>query len=76
MEHYTESAKQLPKMGAEVGTPDGKAIVAGLNMLKMEVRVKQPAKDGGWIFKDYPASQLQFKKVQVQEIDDDDAEEE
>ena len=76
MEHYTESAKQLPKMGAEVGTPDGKAIVAGLNMLKMEVRVKQPAKDGGWIFKDYPASQLQFKKVQVQEIDDDETEEE
>ena len=75
MEHYTEAAKQLPKMGAEVGTPDGKAIVAGLNMLKMEVRVKQPAKDGGWIFKDFPASQLQFKKSNAPEIVEDDEEE-
>ena len=76
MEHYAEAAKQLPKMGAEVGTPEGKAIVAGLNMLKMEVRVKQPTKDGGWIFKDFPASQLQFKKSYVPEAEDDDAEEE
>ena len=76
MEHYAEAAKQLPKMGAEVGTPEGKAIVAGLNMLKMEVRVKQPAKDGGWIFKDFPASQLQFKKSYVPEVEEDDAEEE
>lgn len=74
MEHYTEAAKQLPKMGAEVGTPDGKAIVAGLNMLKMEVRVKQPAKDGGWIFKDFPASQLQFKKSFTPDITDDEEE--
>lgn len=78
MEHYTEAAKQLPKMGAEVGTPDGKAIVAGLNMLKMEVRVKQPGKDGGWIYKDFPASQLQFKKQNAPEpaeTDDEDEEE-
>ena len=75
MDHYVESAKQLPKMGAEVGTPDGKAIVAGLNMLKMEVRVKQPNKDGGWIFKDFPASQLQFKKSNAPEPVDDDEEE-
>ena len=75
MDHYVESAKQLPKMGAEVGTPDGKAIVAGLNMLKMEVRVKQPNKDGGWIFKDFPASQLQFKKSNAPEPVEDDEEE-
>ena len=74
MDHYVESAKQLPKMGAEVGTPDGKAIVAGLNMLKMEVRVKQPNKDGGWIFKDFPASQLQFKKSNAPEPVDDEEE--
>ena len=74
MEHYTEAAKQLPKMGAEVDTPDGKAIVAGLNMLKMEVRVKQPAKEGGWIFKDFPASQLQFKKSNPPEITENDEE--
>ncbi len=77
MEHYTEAAKQLPKVGSEVGTPDGKAIVASLNMLKMEVRVKQENKDGGWIFKDFPASQLQFKKPHVEQpVEDADEEEE
>lgn len=61
IDHYTEAAKQLPKVGAEVGTPEGKAIVASLNMLKMEVRVKFDDKNGGWVFKDYPADQLRFK---------------
>ena len=62
MEHYTEAAKQLPKVGAEVGTPDGKATVVALNMLKMDVRVKQEDGAGGWIYKEFPASELKFKK--------------
>lgn len=75
MEHYTEAAKQLPKVGAEVGTPDGKANVVSLNMLKMEVRVKQSDGAGGWIYKEFPASELQYKKAapapQEQEPDDE-----
>ncbi len=62
IDYYTDAAKEMPKVGAEVGTPEGKAIVAALNMLKMEVRVKMDDKNGGWIFKDYPVSELQFKK--------------
>ena len=67
----------MPKIGAEVGTPEGKAIVASLNMLKMEVRVKIDDKNGGWLFKDYPASELRFKKNNPapQEKDDEDEEE-
>ncbi len=76
MEHYTESAKQLPKVGSEVGTPDGKAVVVSLNMLKMEVRVKQEDGAGGWLFKDFPASELKYKKnnaqPQIEEEDDED----
>ncbi len=63
IDYYTDAAKQLPKIGSEVGTPEGKAIVASLNMLKMEVRVKIDDKNGGFIFKDYPASELRFKKT-------------
>ena len=63
IDYYTDAAKQLPKVGAEVGTPDGKGVVASLNMLKMEVRVKFDDKNGGWIFKEFPASELQFKKA-------------
>lgn len=77
MEHYTESAKQLPKVGAEVGTPDGKATVVSLNMLKMEVRVKQEDGAGGWLFKDFPASELKYKRNNAQpQIEEEDDEEE
>ena len=78
IEHYTESAKLLPKVGSEVGTPDGKAVVASLNMLKMQVRVKIDDKNGGWIFKDYPASELRYKKQEIKapEKDEDETEEE
>jgi cell fate regulator YaaT (PSP1 superfamily) len=76
IEHYTESAKQLPKVGAEVGSPDGKAIVVSLNMLKMIVRVKIDDKNGGWIYKDYPASELRFKKAEQKPEKEEEDEEE
>ena len=69
IEHYTEAAKQLPKVGAEVGTPEGKATVASLNMLKMQVRVKLDDGNGGWVFSDYPASELKFKKREQPAVD-------
>ena len=75
IEHYTESAKLLPKVGAEVGTPDGKATVVALNMLKMLVRVKMDDHNGGFIFKEYPSSELQFKKQpQTQNLQNDEDE--
>lgn len=61
IEHYTETAKILPKVGSEVSTPEGKAIVVSLNYLKELVRVKMDDKAGGWIFKEYPVQQLKFK---------------
>ena len=80
IDYYTDAAKQLPKMGAEVGTPDGKATVAGLNMLKMEVRTKMSDGNGGWIFKDYPVEEIRFKKnvqkQQEEESDDDELDDE
>ena len=75
IDHYTEAAKQLPKMGAEVGTPEGKAIVTSLNMLKMQVRVKMDDGAGGWIFRDYPADALKFKRREIQEKEEDEGEE-
>ena len=78
IDHYTEAAKQLPKVGSEVGTPDGKATVVALNMLKMDVRVKQDDGAGGWIYKEFPASELTFKKPalapKAEDEDDENAE--
>lgn len=79
IEYYTDAAKKLPKVGAEVGTPEGKAIVASLNMLKMQVRVKMSDGAGGWIFKEYPVEEIRFKKnnqPQAKTDDEDEDEEE
>lgn len=62
-DYYAEAIKKMPKVGSEVGTPEGKAIVAGINMLKMEVKVKIDDKNGGWIWKDYPVKDIRFKKA-------------
>ena len=79
IEYFTDAAKKLPKVGAEVGTPEGKAIVASLNMLKMQVRVKMSDGAGGWIFKEYPVEEIRFKKnnqPQAKTDDEDEDEEE
>lgn len=75
IEYYTDAAKKLPKVGAEVGTPEGKAIVASLNMLKMQVRVKMSDGAGGWIFKEYPVDEIRFKKNNQPQAKTDDADE-
>ena len=36
-DYYAEVIKKMPKVGSEVQTPEGRAIVASVNMLKMEV---------------------------------------
>ena len=61
-DYYADAGKKMPKVGSEVGTPEGKAIVASVNMLKMEVKVKIDDKNGGWIWKDYPVSEIRFKR--------------
>ena len=71
-DYYAEAFKKMPKVGSEVGPPEGKAIVASINMLKMEVKVKIDDKNGGWIWKDYPVSDIRFKKGYQPERDDPD----
>ena len=71
-DYYADASKKMPKVGSEVGTPEGKAIVASVNMLKMEVKVKIDDHSGGWIYKDYPVSEIRFKKCnQPVEADED-----
>ena len=76
-DYYAEASKKMPKVGSEVGTPEGKAIVVGVNMLKMEVKIKMDDKNGGWIYKDYPVEQIRFKKnnqPEKEEPEDEDEE--
>ena len=62
IDHYTETSKKMPKVGSEVDTPDGKALVASVNMLKMEVLVKQDDGRGNIAYKTFPSSKIKFKK--------------
>lgn len=74
-DYYADAIKKMPKVGSEVGTPDGRAIVASVNMLKMQVKVKIDDMQGGWIYKDFPVDQVRFKKntqAEKEEQNDDD----
>ncbi len=73
-DYYADAVKKMPKVGAEVGTPDGKALVASLNMLKMQVKVKMDDKAGGWIYKDFPVEEIRFKKNNQPEKEEKDEE--
>ena len=71
-EYYAEACKKMPKMGAEVTTPDGKGTVVNLNMLKMEVRVRIDDKEKDiFTYHDYPVSQLKFKITQKPEAEEE-----
>ena len=73
-DYYAEAVKKMPKVGSEVGSPEGKAIVVGVNMLKMEVKIKMDDRNGGWIYKDYPVDQIRFKRnaqPEKEEVDED-----
>ena len=61
-DYYADVYKKVPKVGSEVGTPEGRAIVVSVNMLKMEVKTKKDDGNGGWIWKDYKVDELKFKK--------------
>ena len=75
-DYYADAIKKMPKIGAEVGTPEGRAIVVSVNMLKMEVKTKMDDRNGGWIYKDYPVDQIRFKKNNQPEKDDPEDDEE
>ncbi len=74
-EYYAEAFKKMPKLGSTVGTPEGPGAVVSQNMLKMEVRVKIE-KDGALLYRDFPVSDLTFRRGGGTEEDDKNSEEE
>lgn len=64
-EYYAEVNKRMPKIGAEVGLPDGsKGIVTAINQLKESVTVKCDGKEDTYTFNEFPLSEIRFKKKQ------------
>ena len=60
-DYYAEAYKKMPKVGSEVGTPDGEGPVVNVNMLKMEVKVRIEKGDGA-AYKDFKLDELKFKR--------------
>ena len=73
-DYYAEVSKKMPKIGSEVSTLEGKGIVAAVNMLKMEVKVKIDDRNGGWIWKDFSVEDVRFKKCINNDKTDDEEE--
>lgn len=62
-DYYADACKKVPKIGAEVGTPDGKGTAVNIDMLKMTVRVRIDDKQKDTVtFNDYPVDKLRFRK--------------
>lgn len=71
--YYTEAGKSVPKIGSEVGTPDGKGTVVNVNMLKMQVRVRIEDKQKDLVtYHDFPIEQIKFKRAAPKERESDD----
>ncbi len=64
-DYYADACKKMPKLGATVGTPEGKGSVVSVNMLKMNVRVKIE-KDGAVFYRDFPVTDIKFKRGQAE----------
>lgn len=75
-EYYSETYKKMPKVGSEVDTPDGKAIVVSNNMITLKVTTKKPTGDGGFTYKEYDLAEIKVKKAnKLEDIKDDDSKE-
>ena len=70
-EYYNDAFSKMPKINSEVGTPEGKGKVASVNMLKMTVKVKIEDGNGGLLYRDFPLSEIRFKKGCPQQKDED-----
>ena len=70
-EYYAEAYKKVPKVGAEVDTPDGRGNVVSVNMLKMQVKVRIDDNNGGMIYKDFPVGDIRFKRAADKKQEED-----
>ena len=66
-DYYADAYKKMPKVGSEVGTLEGRGIVASVNMLKMTVKVKIDDQNGGLLYKDFALEEVKFKRPNQQQ---------
>ena len=65
-EYYAETLKLMPKVNAEVDTPDGKGVVESVDMLRQTVKAKVTLKNGDTELRQYHVDQLPKKEQPAQ----------
>ena len=72
-DYYAETGRQMPKVGTELNTPDGKGVVVNVNMLKMLVRVRIEDKARDSVsYKDYTLEDLNYGHTEKNYAEDND----
>ena len=72
-DYYADACRRVPKLGSEVGTPEGKGTVVNINMLKMTVRVRIEDKTKDTVaYRDFTVDELKFKRRPCAEADEAD----
>ena len=63
-DYYAQAYKKMPKVGGQVGTPEGNGVVVSNNMLKFLVKVKIEKPDGALVYKDFALDEVKFSRAQ------------
>jgi len=71
-DYYAEAAKNVPKIGSDAISPDGRGMVVNVDMLKMTARLKIEDKAKDLItYRDYPVDSLKFRRQKSDDSADD-----
>lgn len=66
-ENYASVMKRMPKLGSEVGTPQGNGIATYDDVLGEKVSVKFTDDNGGFEIKDFPLKDVKVKTYAIKE---------
>lgn len=61
-EYYEELRALLPRMGEEVGTPDGRGVVTDSNAIKQTVKVKVEVSPDEYDLREYPITEIKARR--------------
>ena len=76
-DYYVETNKLMPKIGSEIETADGKAVVESTDVLKRKVKAKITLKNGDVELREYDLADLNVKAANIEaDIGDDDVSDE
>ncbi len=71
-DHYSETARLMPKPGSEITTPDGKATVENIDLLTRKIKARLNNDEGGFEIKTYDLSNIKGGKTLAEDVENSD----